>query len=136
MINEYYGCTNLKGAIAYNSGNKKNIKYANYTNGYFTNVSEKENVCFHAVYNSSSNTLTFKYGNKTKTDANETAYELNTGETAPGWINNNGITKVVFDYSFNLAKPTSCYAWFKGLSSLTTIEGILRNLSPASIFFA
>ena len=122
--NMFYGCTNLKGAIAYNSGNSNNIKYANYTNGYFTNVSEKKNVCFYAVYNSSSNTLTFKYGNRTKPDANETAYELNSGETAPGWINNNGITKVVFDYSFNYTQPTSCFQWFKGLSSLTTIEGI------------
>ncbi len=120
----FYLCANLKGAVAYNSGNSNDKTYANYTNGYFTNVSEKENFCFHAVYNSSSYTLTFKYGNKTKLDTNETAYELNTGETAPGWISNTGITKVVFDYSFNYTQPTSCFQWFKGLSSLTTIEGI------------
>ena len=122
--NMFYDCTNLKGAVAYNSGNSNDKTYANYTDGYFTNVSEKENFCFHAVYNSSSNTLTFKYGKRTKPDTNEAAYELNSGESVPGWISNTGITKVVFEMSFANALPTSCFQWFKGLSSLTTIEGI------------
>ena len=120
----FYLCANLKGAVAYKSGNSNDKTYANDTNGYFTNVSEKVNFGFHAVYNSSSYTLTFKYGNRTKPDANEAAYELNSGESVPGWISNTGITKVVFDYSFNYTQPTSCFQWFKGLSSLTTIDGI------------
>ena len=122
--NMFSGCTSIEGGVAYSSGNANDATFAKCTTGYFTNVSEKVNYVFHAVYNSSSNTLTFKYGNKTKLDTGETAYELNTGETAPGWISNTGITKVVFDMSFAKALPTSCFQWFKGLSSLTTIEGI------------
>ena len=116
-------CTSIEGAILYDPS-KTDATYAKCTNGYFTNVSEKANFGSLAVYNSSSYTLTFKYGNKTKLDTGETAYELNTGKTAPEWISNTGITKVVFEMSFANALPTSCFQWFKGLSSLTTIEGI------------
>ena len=122
--NMFSGCTSIEGGVAYSSENANDVTYAKCTTGYFTNVSEKVNYVFHAVYNSSSNTLTFKYGNKTKLDTGETAYKLNTGETAPGWISYTDITKVVFDMSFAKALPTSCFQWFNGLSSLTTIEGI------------
>ena len=120
----FSGCTSIEGGVAYSSENTNDVTYAKCTTGYFTDVSEKKNFVYHAVYNSSSYTLTFKYGNKTKLDTGETAYELNTGETAPGWISYTDITKVVFDMSFAKALPTSCFQWFKGLSSLTTIEGI------------
>ena len=120
----FLGCTSLEGGVAYSSENANDVKYANCTTGYFTHVSNKVNFGFHAVYNSSSQRLTFKYGNKTKLNTEGTAYELNTGKTAPGWINNTGITKVVFEMSFANALPTSCFQWFNGLSSLTTIEGI------------
>ena len=119
----FSSCTSIEGAILYDPS-KTDATYAKCTNGYFTNVSEKANFGSLAVYNSSSYTLTFKYGNKTKLDTGETAYELNTGKTAPEWISNTGITKVVFEMSFANALPTSCFQWFKGLSSLTTIEGI------------
>ena len=120
----FLGCTSLEGGVAYSSENANDVTYANCTTGYFTHVSNKVNFGFHAVYNSSSQRLTFKYGNKTKLNTEGTAYELNTGKTAPGWINNTGITKVVFEMSFANALPTSCFQWFNGLSSLTTIEGI------------
>lgn len=121
----FLGCTSLEGGVAYSSEKTNDATFAKCTNGYFTHVSNKVNFGFHAVYNSSSQRLTFKYGNKTKLDTEGNAYELNTGKTAPGWINNTGITKVVFEMSFANALPTSCFQWFQGLSSLTTIEGIV-----------
>lgn len=53
-----------------------------------------------------------------------TVYELNE-EGYPGWRDENSdVTTVVFDSSFDKARPTSCFAWFDGFSSLTDIEGI------------
>lgn len=64
-------------------------------------------------------TLTFKYGVKPA----EGAFELNQGEDAPKWKEfQNVITKVVFDESFQQAKPTTCLRWFEKCSNLEQIE--------------
>ena len=74
-------------------------------------------------------TLTFKYGAKP-----EGAYDLNTGINAPAWSSEReNITNVVFDESFQDARPTSCYQWFAGFSKLTTIEGMKENLNTSNV---
>ena len=83
----------------------------------------------YAVYDKGTNTLTFKHD----TQKPYGAFALNEGDNAPGWYkpdgsgyvsNANIIKKVVFDASFANARPTSCYKWFWGCRSLTTVEGI------------
>ena len=81
----------------------------------------------YAVFDESTNTLTFKRDNNKPAGA----FALNEGYNAPGWYKSNGyvsnantIEKVVFDASFANARPTSCCKWFFGCTDLTTIEGI------------
>ena len=81
----------------------------------------------YAVFDESTNTLTFKHD----TNKPAGAFALNEGDNAPGWYKSNGyvsnantIEKVVFDASFANARPTSCCKWFFGCTDLTTIEGI------------
>jgi surface protein len=83
----------------------------------------------YAVYTSSNTTLTFRRDHERSSYAS--AYLLNTGTNTPGWSGKN-VTKVVFDSSFANARPTSCYKWFDGMSSLTTITGI-ANLNTSSV---
>ena len=90
----------------------------------------------YAVFNSVSNTLTFKYDEKPEAGTNETVYDLNKASEdleEPGWLTNSkSLTKVVFDASFRQAQPTTCFAWFNGCSNLTSIEGI-ENLNTSSV---
>ncbi len=77
----------------------------------------------YAVLSTDGTTLTFYYdpnrGNYT------TTFDLNTGNATPGWYNNRtSVTSVVFDSSFADARPTSCYYWFSGMTSLQSIRGI------------
>ena len=81
----------------------------------------------YAVFDETTNTLTFKHDTKKPYGA----FALNEGDNAPGWYkpdddrdNTNIIKKVIFDASFANARPTSCYNWFFGCRYLTTIEGI------------
>ena len=63
----------------------------------------------YAVFNSNTGTLTFKYGDKTTVESG-TVYDLNEGVNNPGWYNNREkITKVVFESSFDAARPKTCY---------------------------
>ena len=80
----------------------------------------------YAVFDKATNTLTFKHD----TNKPDGAFSLNENYE-PSWYNpddygynTNAIEKVVFDASFANARPTSCYSWFYGCRSLTTIEGI------------
>ena len=129
-------CSNLKGY----SDRKIDHNYANCgTDGYFTPG------CAYAEYDEGTETLTFKCGlSKPKG-----AYDLNEGNNTPEWRKekepeyNDGdgsfvpggqidISKVVFDASFANARPTSCYKWFDGCTSLTEIEGI-ENLNTEEV---
>ena len=123
--NMFAECVNLVGAVPYDE-NKLGKEMANYTTGYFTDIASKVAESY-AVFDESTNTLTFKH------DTNKPygAFALNEIENAPGWYkpnddgsNANIIKKVVFDASFANARPTSCYKWFYGCTDLTTIEGI------------
>ena len=50
---------------------------------------------------------------------------LNEGNNKPEWFNNAAdITTVVFDQSFQLARPKTCYYWFENCFFLAEIEGI------------
>ncbi|MBO4813866.1 MAG: BspA family leucine-rich repeat surface protein [Muribaculaceae bacterium] len=50
---------------------------------------------------------------------------LNTGWGTPGWNEVKAeVTTVVFDSSFALVEPTSCYTWFNGFGNLTNITGL------------
>ena len=69
-------------------------------------------------------TLTFYYGEKSSLGTGE--YELNSGSDYPGWITDHktDITKVVFDESFKIARPTTGSYWFSSCKNLVTIENI------------
>ncbi len=90
----------------------------------------------YAVFNEDTGTLTFKHDTKKPAGA----YSLNVGQKTPAWfaagethgVNNNRIKKVVFDASFDEARPTSCSWWFYGCNELTTIEGI-ENLNTEKV---
>ena len=125
--NMFAECVNLVGAVPYDE-NKLGKEMANYTTGYFTDIASKVAESY-AVFDETTNTLTFKHDTK-KPDG---AFALNEGENLPGWYkfddnnhshNANIIKKVIFDASFANARPTSCYNWFYGCTDLTTIEGI------------
>ena len=125
--NMFKDCINLVGAVSYDK-NKVGKEMANYTTGYFTDIASKVAESY-AVFDETTNTLTFKHDTK-KPDG---AFALNEGENLPGWYkfddnnhshNANIIKKVIFDASFANARPTSCYNWFYGCTDLTTIEGI------------
>ena len=126
----FNGCENLRDY----SDSKTDYTYANCgTDGYFTPG------CGYAEYDKATETLTFRY----KGVKPEGAYDLNEGNNTPEWrkepedgsfvpgekIN---ISKVVFDASFANARPTSCYKWFDGCTSLTEIEGI-ENLNTEEV---
>ena len=122
--NMFKDCTNLVGAVPYDE-NKVDDRMANYTTGYFTYKAPTEP---YAVFDESTNTLTFKLDNNQPTGV---AFALNEGGNTPDWckskddgFNTNTIEKVVFDASFANARPTSCYKWFYGCKDLTTIKGI------------
>ena len=59
------------------------------------------------------NTLTFYYDDQKSTRPG-TKYDLNTGNTEPGWYTDHksDIQRVDFDDSFKDARPTSTYRWF------------------------
>ena len=121
--NMFSFCDKLSGAISYDY-QKTNKEYANCTTGYFTNIADKDSFMHHAVYNSGAKSLTFKYGNKNRVADGITTYELNTGNTEPGWKERTDIEVVTFEESFKDARPKSCHAWLKGLSSLSAINNI------------
>ena len=74
----FEGCTSLKGAIDFDAS-KTDHTYANYNNGYFTPVGGFR---AYAVFDQSSETLTFGYGAKPAG-----AYDLNEGDNMPAWRN-------------------------------------------------
>ena len=121
--NMFSFCDKLSGAISYDY-QKTNKEYANCTTGYFTNIADKDYFMHHAVYNSGAKSLTFKYGNKNRVADGITTYELNTGNTEPGWKEKTDIKVVTFEESFKDARPESCHAWLKGLSLLSAINNI------------
>ena len=87
----------------------------------------------YTVFDSSSGTLTFKYGVKPTGGEGITVYDIPDASSLPGWNSQaSSITTVVFDDSFKDARPTTCYCWFSFCTSLTTINGI-ENLNTEDV---
>ena len=88
-----------------------------------------------AVFDSTTGTLTFKYGIPTGTPNTDYYNTDNTGTNSPGWYDKReSIKKVVFDSSFADGRPKSCYEWFYGCSNLTDITGI-EYLNTANVTY-
>ena len=85
----------------------------------------------YTVFDSSTSTLTFKYGEKPTGGKGITVYDIPDAARYPGW-NSPSITTVVFDESFKDVRPKYCYCWFDNCSSLTTINGI-ENLNTEDV---
>ena len=118
----FTGCKSLKDY----SDSKTDHTYANCgTTGYFTPVFD------YAEFDNATGTLTFRRG----LSKPEGAYDLNEGNTKPGWLTQKeDIKKVVFDASFANARPTSCCWWFGNCFYLTEIEGI-ENLNTQNVTY-
>lgn len=77
----------------------------------------------YAVYEDG--TLTFKVGDSGSETG--TVYTIPTDGSEPGWVSDNtnaSITQVVFDSSFDQARPTSCASWFYECTGLTSLVGM------------
>ena len=60
-------------------------------------------------------------------------YELNTESYLPQWLyHDTEVKSVYFNASFANARPTTCRAWFSGMSNLTSIEG-LQNINTTKV---
>ena len=116
----FTGCKSLKDY----SDSKTDHTYAYCgPDGYFTPVFD------YAEFDNATGTLTFRRG----LSKPEGAYDLNEGNTKPGWLTQKeDIKKVVFDASFANARPTSCCKWFDGCQKLTEIKGI-ENLNTQNV---
>ena len=78
----------------------------------------------YAVYTPTNNTLTFYYDDQRYSHSGST-YSLNSSNVSPGWRENSEVTfYVVFDPSFDQARPQSTYNWFYEMSNLQDITGI------------
>ena len=129
----FTGCTSLAGGIIYESS-KTDANYANTTNGYFSiKGSETKPKGPYVVYTDDDKILTFKYGEKPTGGGDITVYDIPDDTSDPGWNSQaSSITTVVFDESFKDARPTTCYRWFYGCTTLTTINGI-ENLNTEDV---
>ena len=130
--NMFSGCTNLAGAISYNSS-KVTAAYANKTTGYFSQF-----YYYIAEVSNDHNTLTFRRSETapngtTQWDATRSGFEDDIWDPyqkdddyyEPKYtFHGLGVKKVVFDESFKDARPNSCYEWFYENWDLEEIEGI------------
>ena len=115
-------CDSLSGDIA-SDQNHVDKTYAKIDGGYFRDKAYANRPW--AKY--ADGTLTFFVSEFKKTiDGSNGEYELNIGSNYPGWITDHktDITKVVFDESFKIARPTTGSYWFSSCKNLVTIENI------------
>ena len=80
----------------------------------------------YACYTVANTTLTFYYDTQRSSRAGRT-YDMNTGDNRPGWVSDktcDDVTKVVFDPSFDAARPTSTCLWFWSMEKLESITDI------------
>ena len=87
----------------------------------------------YALFDTNFGTLTFKCDSSKPADT-ETIKVYSVPEAGlPDWVYNaTSIKKVVFDRSFRLAQPSSCYYWFYGCKNLTEIVN-LTNLNTWNV---
>ena len=91
----------------------------------FSQTAKAEDVMY-ATLTENQTVLTFYYGEKQSSVEGVYVYDVpTTSQSNPGWyIYNSPITTVVFDRSFENARPTSCRRWFYECKKLETITGI------------
>ena len=80
----------------------------------------------YAVYTADNTTLTFYYDNN-RSSRTGTTYDLNAATIEPAWVTdftNANVKQVVFDPSFEAARPTSTYYWFHEMRNLETLTGM------------
>ena len=129
----FIGCYSLKGGQGtyFSSNNPKDKTYAHIDGGpsnpgYFRDCSISE---AYTIYTQDNQTLSFYYDTQRITRPG-TTYDI---FPHAGWTNKNLAVKyVVFDQSFELAKPTSTSSWFSEMGSLESITGI-RYLKTDSV---
>ena len=129
----FIGCYSLKGGQGtyFSSNNPKDKTYAHIDGGpsnpgYFRDYSISE---AYTIYTQDNQTLSFYYDTQRITRPG-TTYDI---FPHAGWTNKNLAVKyVVFDQSFELAKPTSTSSWFSEMGSLESITGI-RYLKTDSV---
>ncbi|MBR7012151.1 MAG: BspA family leucine-rich repeat surface protein, partial [Muribaculaceae bacterium] len=101
--------------------------------GYFTEKVPEAYAC----YTESNTTLTFYYDYQ-RSSRTGTTYDLTLEDGLwPGWYFDYdmqaAVTRVVFDLSFSRVRPQSTYAWFSGMSNLTTITGMKEYLNTSEV---
>ena len=112
----------------------------NYFRWEITDVRDRSNDCVQASefsllqavpfveWNTTTNNLTFKYGNKPADVAGEySCFDINGQTEGPEWseiFKKPEVTTVVFDESFKYFYPTSCREWFSTGYYLKNIEGL------------
>ena len=92
----------------------------------------------YACYTPENTTLTFYYDNQ-RSNRPGTVYDLTLPDTSiwPGWYfdydTQAAVTRVVFDLTFSSVRPQTTYAWFSGMSNLTTITGMKEYLNTSEV---
>ena len=123
----FYGCTQLKGAVAYDK-NKTDATMANPETGYFTRGVEA-----YVAQSADKTTLTFYYdvlrGSRTGKTWDIGGTNMEEGDSFSTWGGTGGeahrtTTRVVFDASFRDFRPTTTARWFTHCEVLTQIEGL------------
>ena len=123
------GCTVLKGS----SGTEYSLGYVDafyaHVDGGTGNPGYFSKGDYYVVYNN--NTLTFKCGDRTsEQNYNYYTYYVPLDGSTPGWCGTgaatlrSGIKYVVFDKSFDGARPTSCKNWFENFKKLESMSGM------------
>ena len=127
----FAGCTQLKGAVAYDE-NKTDVTMAHPETGYFTR-SNDGGVEAYVAQSADKTKLTFYYDDQRATRTGttwgieETKKEEN--DTFPAWagtweVADSATTRVVFDTSFRDFLPTTTARWFCNYRALKQIEGL------------
>ncbi len=129
----FFGCSNLKGGIgtAYNSSNVT----ATYARPDATDKPGYFSIRPYAVLSTDGKTLTFYFDNK-RSSRSGTKYNLNSGNDNPGWYTDGkyaNVTNVVFNSSFENARPTSTRYWFYEMKNLISIQGMKEYLNTSEV---
>ncbi len=127
--NMFAGCNKILNFDSKNVGKEKaqDIRYG----GYFNNGDLKAAIW--AAYTEDNKTLTFYYNDKMQDLTATKKMILPAIGQEPAWLTyKDQITQITFDNSFAEARPENCYAWFKGMSKLTTLYN-LKNLNTSEI---
>lgn len=121
----FTGCSSIKGGkgTTYDSNHVDKL-YARIDGGTTTPGYLTEDKVTYAQLSEDETILTFYCDNK-KGARPGISYDLNTGNSNPGWYGKRAsVTNVVFDASFAEVRPTSTYYWFYGMDKLVSIAGI------------